>query len=55
MARGIWSGAISFGLLNIPVSVMTAEEDERLSFHMIDKKNIVKGYEYKRDQYVLLN
>jgi DNA end-binding protein Ku len=75
MARGIWSGAISFGLLNIPVSVMTAKEEERLSFHMIDKKNnsligykqynkksgrevdkknIVKGYEYKRNEYVLL-
>ena len=25
MARSIWSGAISFGLLHIPVQVMTAE------------------------------
>lgn len=75
MARGIWSGAISFGLLNIPVSVMSAKEDERLSFHMLDKKNnsligykqynkktgrevekknIVKGYEYDRGQFVIL-
>lgn len=39
MARGIWSGAISFGLLNIPVAVMSAKEEERLSFRMLDKRN----------------
>jgi DNA end-binding protein Ku len=39
MARGIWSGAISFGLLNIPVAVMSAKEEERLSFKMLDVKN----------------
>lgn len=39
MARGIWNGAISFGLLNIPVSLMSAKEEERLSFNMLDKKN----------------
>lgn len=39
MARGIWSGAISFGLLNIPVAVMSAKEEERLSFKMLDKRN----------------
>ncbi|MBC7712140.1 MAG: Ku protein [Rhizobacter sp.] len=45
MARGIWSGAISFGLLNIPVAVMSAKEEERLSFKMLDKKNLAPiGY-----------
>lgn len=39
MARGIWNGAISFGLLNIPVSVMSAKEIERISFRMLDKRN----------------
>ena len=39
MAKGIWSGAISFGLLNIPIAVMSAKEEERLSFKMLDKRN----------------
>lgn len=39
MARGIWSGAISFGLLNIPVMVMSAKEEERLHFKMLDKRD----------------
>lgn len=39
MARGIWSGAISFGLLNIPVAVMSAKEEERISFRMLDKRD----------------
>ena len=39
MARGIWSGAISFGLLNIPIMVMSAKEEERLHFKMLDKRD----------------
>ena len=75
MARGIWSGAISFGLINIPVQIMSAKEQEHLHFRMLDKndfspigykqinkstgrevqkKNIVKGYEYQPSQYVVL-
>lgn len=75
MARGIWSGAISFGLLNIPISVMTAKEEERISFRMLDKrdnspigykqyskstgkeierKNIIKAYEYDKNQFVAI-
>ncbi|MES2856488.1 MAG: Ku protein [Bdellovibrionota bacterium] len=75
MARGIWSGAISFGLINIPVVVLTAKQQERLSFRMLDKrdhspigykqvnkgngkevdrKDIVKGYEYQKNQYVII-
>jgi DNA end-binding protein Ku len=75
VARGIWSGAISFGLINIPVSIMSPKQEERISFRMLDKtdnspigykqynkstgkdvdrKNIVKGYEYERNQYVII-
>lgn len=75
MARGIWSGAISFGLLNIPVSIMSAKEEEHISFKLLDKrnhspigykqytkstgkdvdrKNIVKAYEYEKNQYVVI-
>jgi DNA end-binding protein Ku len=77
MARGnVWSGYISFGLINIPIAVQTAEQSNDLSFHMIDKKNlarvkynrvnaktgreikygdIVKGFEYEKDKYVILS
>ena len=40
MAGSIWKGSISFGLLNIPVSVQKAQEDEDLHFSMLDKKNL---------------
>lgn len=40
MARaGIWKGSISFGLLNIPVVLQTADESKELSFHMLDSKD----------------
>lgn len=75
MARGLWSGAISFGLINIPVQILSAKEQERLHFHLLDKhdfspigykqinkstgrevqrKSIVKGYEYSPNQFVIL-
>ncbi|MES2965821.1 MAG: Ku protein [Bdellovibrionota bacterium] len=45
MARGIWSGAISFGLINIPVQLMTAKQEEKISFRMLDKRdNAPIGY-----------
>lgn len=45
MARGLWSGAISFGLINIPVILMSSKEQERLSFHLLDKRdNAPIGY-----------
>ena len=37
MARGLWSGAISFGLINIPVEVMSAKGEAPISFRMLDK------------------
>ncbi len=39
--RGIWSGSISFGLLQIPVTLYTAESRaEELHFRMLDKKDL---------------
>lgn len=40
MAPSIWKGSISFGLLNIPVSLQKAEEGHDLSFSMLDEKDL---------------
>src|SRR5688572_21015405 len=40
MPATIWSGAISFGLLNIPVSLHTAQQDKDLHFSMLDGKDL---------------
>ncbi|MES2440687.1 MAG: Ku protein [Verrucomicrobiota bacterium] len=39
MARSIWKGAIAFGLVNIPVSLTSAEARPDIQFHMVDSKN----------------
>jgi DNA end-binding protein Ku len=39
MPRVLWKGAISFGLVHIPVSLYPASRSERLSFDMIDKRD----------------
>lgn len=38
MARPIWSGSISFGLVNIPVKLFTAVRDRDVHFHMLSKE-----------------
>ena len=38
LMRSIWSGSISFGLINIPVNIYSASEDRALKFRMLDKK-----------------
>jgi DNA end-binding protein Ku len=38
--RPIWKGAISFGLVNIPVKLYSATENEKLSFHMLYRKDL---------------
>ena len=39
--RGIWSGSISFGLLQIPVSLIPAESRaEELHFRLLDKRDL---------------
>jgi DNA end-binding protein Ku len=75
MARPIWKGHISFGLINIPVTLYPAEKRSELHFNLIDDRNkakvryqrvnertgeevpwenIVKGYAYEENEYVLL-
>jgi DNA end-binding protein Ku len=75
MARALWRGAVSFGLIYVPVEVHTAARENTLPLHMLDSrdfapigyqrinrktgkevewKNIVKGYEYKKGDYVVL-
>ena len=39
MPRVLWKGAISVGLVHIPVSLYPATQSERLSFDMIDKRD----------------
>ncbi|HMK34965.1 MAG TPA: Ku protein [Desulfomonilaceae bacterium] len=38
MARALWSGSISFGLVNIPVKLYSAIHDNDIHFHQIQEK-----------------
>ena len=77
MPRGLWKGAISFGLVNVPVELYSAQKrSAELDLTMLDKRDmapvgykrvnkstgkdvpwedIVKGYEYEDDKYVVLS
>ena len=77
MARSLWKGAISFGLVNVPVELHSAQKrSSELDLTMLDKRDlapvgykrynkstgedvpwaeIVKGYEYDDDKYVVLS
>jgi DNA end-binding protein Ku len=76
MPRAMWKGAISFGLVTIPVALHNATRSEELKFRMLRKKDlspinykrvaevdgkevpwdeIVKGYEYEKGKFVVLN
>lgn len=37
--KAIWTGAIAFGLVNIPVKLYSAVKESRLDFDMLDKKD----------------
>jgi len=39
MARPIWTGTLSFGLLNVPVSLMSGERRVDISFRMLDSRD----------------
>ena len=39
MARSIWSGAIAFGLVNIPVQLYTAISPKEVRFHLLHEKD----------------
>lgn len=45
--RSIWNGAISFGLVNIPISLYSAEDSNELKFNYIDSRDENK-VKYKR-------
>ena len=38
MARPVWSGTISFGMVNVPVKAHTAVRDHDVHFHQLQKK-----------------
>jgi DNA end-binding protein Ku len=40
MPRAIWSGAISFGLVSVPVRLFTATESKELKFHFLDRRDM---------------
>ncbi len=39
MARSVWSGTISFGLVNVPVKAYTAVRDHDVHFNQLDKRS----------------
>lgn len=76
MARAIWRGTISFGMVSIPVRLFTATESQDITFRQLhaadnspirlvkrcsadgkdlEPDEIVKGYEYARDRFVLVD
>ena len=49
MARSLWSGTISFGLVSIPVRMVSATESKELRFHFLDKSDLQPiGYDKVR-------
>jgi DNA end-binding protein Ku len=74
--RSLWRGAISFGLIYVPIEMYSASKDHALNLHFLDSRDfspvgyerinkstgksvdwqhIVKGYEFKKGQYVALS
>jgi len=47
--RPIWSGTISFGLVSIPVRLLTATSSRELRFHFVDRRDLEPiGYDKVR-------
>ena len=45
MPRAMWKGSVTFGLVEIPVALIAAEETDDLSFNQIDKRTMSRvGY-----------
>ena len=40
MSRVIWKGSISFGLVNVPVSLYSGEQRDEIHFHQLDKRSL---------------
>lgn len=74
--RTLWKGAVSFGLVNIPIKMYVATENKDIKFHYLHKEcmspiqyqkfcplcnreinhdEIVRGYEYQKGSYVIIN
>ncbi|MFD1769769.1 non-homologous end joining protein Ku [Sphingobacterium suaedae] len=45
--RAIWTGAIGFGLVNIPIKIFSALQSSQLDFDMLDRKDLA-NIRYKR-------
>ena len=46
MARPLWSGAISFGLVSVPVRMFSATQSKELKFHFLDRRDMAPiGYD----------
>ncbi len=51
MARPVWKGNISFGLVSVPVELHTAETRHDISFHLVDSRNSARvRYERVNDE-----
>ncbi|MDQ2994072.1 MAG: Ku protein [Pseudomonadota bacterium] len=51
MHRPIWKGFITFGLVNIPVTLYSAEKRSQLHFHLVDSRNKARiHYERVNDE-----
>jgi DNA end-binding protein Ku len=74
-SRALWTGSVSFGLVQIPVRLLAYEQTRELAFHQLDRrdrspvgyehvnktsgkrvdwKDIVKGYEVSKGEYVIV-
>lgn len=45
--RSIWKGSISFGLVNIPVALHSAETKQKMSFRLLDRRDLAPVH-YRR-------
>lgn len=75
MATNVWKGHLTFGLVSLPVRLLTAARGETISFNQLHKTDhsrvrqvlycqaedkpitrdeIVKGYEYEKGKYVVI-
>ncbi len=50
MARSIWKGAISFGLVNVPVGLYSAERRDELRFNQLDRRTMSRVREKRVDE-----
>src|SRR2546429_9158289 len=44
MSQAVWTGSISFGLVNIPVKLYPATEPKDVRFHLYDRRTGKRGH-----------